>query len=184
MGSGFPSIPVQRDYNVIITLHHETPHRSEEAERLSQVKRHLKKQVTRHDLTLPLLHRADYVLSDNHGFIFDAIHAGKRVILLENERKEPPATENNLFTPLSAEQHIRAILPIASDISQLRQYLSTEFNWENIVGPLADIRQHYCDAFQDGKAGERAAQVIMDAIKNPPALQENVFLHSLQQKLF
>lgn len=176
---------LQRDYNVIIKLHHGTQHRGEEAEMLSQVKRHLKKQVTRHDLTLPLLQRADYVLSDNSGFIFDAVHAGKRVILLEWEGMEALLTNNNTYSnPHSAEQKIRSLLPTARDMSQLRQHLSPEFDWQNLEVPLAEIRQHFCDAYQDGNAGKRAAQVIMDAADSPVIPQENALLYSLQQKLF
>lgn len=176
---------LQRDYNVIIKLHHGTQHRGEEAKQLSQARRHLKKQVIRHDLSLPLLQRADYVLSDNSGFIFDAIHAGKRVILLDWEGMEDLLTDNKTYSNShSPEQQIRSLLPTAKNMSDLRQYLSAEFDWQSLETPLAEIRKHYCDAFQDGFAGKRAAQAIMDAAAVSAPLQENTLLYSLQQKLF
>ena len=176
---------MSRDYNVVIKLHHGTLCRGEEANMLAHARRHLKKRVTRHDLTLPLLQRADYVLTDNSGFIFDAIHAGKKVILLEWEGMKELVTGDTTYSnPFSAEQEIRTLLPTVRDMTQLRQCLSSEDDWASLDAPLAEVRQHYCDAFQDGKAGDRAAQVIIDALENPQPSEKNSLLYSLRNKLF
>lgn len=176
---------MSRDYNVIIKLHHGTQCRGEEAQMLAHAQRHLKKRVTRHDLTLPLLQRADYVLTDNSGFIFDAIHAGKKVILLEWEgMDELVAGDTTYSNPFSAEQQIRTLLSTVSDMARLRDCLSDKFDWQALEAPLAEIRRHYCDAFQDGNAGERAAKVIIEALENPQPPEKNTLLHSLRKKLF
>ncbi|WNP33387.1 glycosyltransferase [Enterobacter kobei] len=176
---------LSREYNLVVKLHHATLHRAEEANDLAIVERHIKKRVTRHDLTLPLLQCADYVLTDNSGFIFDAIHAGKRVILLDWAGMDDLLAQDVTYSnPHSAEQKIRALLPVARNMAELRQQLSAECDWASRDAALADVRHHYCDAFQDGNAGQRAAACLMAAVDTPADPQANSLLHSLQQKLF
>jgi len=180
-----PLSRLSRDYNLIIKLHHGTQHRPEEAAMLADVQRYFKKRVTRHDMTLPLLHQADYVLTDNSGFIFDAVHAGKRVILLEWEGMEALLENSRTFShPSSPEQLIRASLPVVRDMAQLRHCLAEGYDWQHIEEEMHAVRHHYCDAFQDGFAGKRAAELIVAALDNPVAPQTNTLLHSLQSKLF
>ncbi|WP_072567794.1 glycosyltransferase [Enterobacter sp. SA187] len=176
---------LSREYNLVVKLHHGTLHRVEEADDLALIKRHFKKCVTRHDLTLPLLACADYVLTDNSGFIFDAIHAGKRVILLDWAGMDDLLAQDVTYSnPHSAEQKIRALLPVAGDMIQLRQQLSADSDWASREAALADIRHHYCDAFRDGNAGQRAAACLMAAVDTPADPQAFSLLHSLRQKLF
>ena len=180
-----PLSRLSREYNLIIKLHHGTQHRPEEAAMLAQVQRHFKKCVTRHEMSLPLLHQADYVLTDNSGFIFDAIHAGKRVILLEWEGMAALLENSRTFsTSSSPEQQIRGTLPVVRDMAQLRQCLASDYEWQAIEEKMPAVRHHYCDAFQDGFAGKRAAELIMRALDNPVDAQANTLLHSLQSKLF
>ena len=153
------------DVNLMCKLHHGTCSRPEEAASLALARRHLKQRTDSARHTLALLAKADYVLTDNSGFIFDAIHVDKRVILLDF----PGMTtlldgEKSYSTPESADQQIREILPVAHDVAELRYLLSEAFDWCAVQGQLAEIRHHYCDAFMDGKAGERAAMVIMEAL--------------------
>ncbi|NUD83782.1 glycosyl transferase family 2, partial [Escherichia coli] len=37
-------------------------------------------------------------------------------------------------------------------------------DWGAVLARLKEIRHHYCDAFMDGKAGERAAMVIVETL--------------------
>ena len=141
------------DVNLMCKLHHGTCSRPEEAASLALARRHLKQRTDSARHTLALLAKADYVLTDNSGFIFDAIHVDKRVILLDFP---------GMTTLL--DQQIREILPVAHDVAELRYLLSEAFDWCAVQGQLAEIRHHYCDAFMDGKAGERAAMVIMEAL--------------------
>lgn len=125
------------------------------------------------------------MLTDSSGFIFDALHMNKRVILLSwPEMSSLLDGQQSFSTPDSADQRIRNILPVALDIQTLRHALSCEFDWAALEAPLADIRHHYCDAFMDGQAGKRAAQEIVKLIDASPRQQSNTLLLSLQQKLF
>jgi hypothetical protein len=176
---------LSRDFNVITKLHHGTLYRPEEAPSLAIARRHLKKRIGNHALTFPALRQADYVLTDNSGFIFDAIHAGKRTILLNWENMESLLEDQQTYSsPYSADQKIRSVLPVAHNIEELRALLNAEEKWQQLEPQLSEIRDRYCDAWQDGKAGERAAQAIITAITNPAAPEENALLHSLRQMLF
>ncbi|WDB91995.1 glycosyltransferase [Escherichia albertii] len=153
------------DVNLICKLHHGTCSRPEEAASLALARRHLKQRIDSASHTQALLAKADYVLTDNSGFIFDAIHVDKRVILLDFPgMAELLDGEKSYSTPESADQRIREILPVAHDMAELRYLLSEAFDWGAVQARLTEIRHHYCDAFMDGKAGERAAMVIVEAL--------------------
>lgn len=153
------------DVNLICKLHHGTCSRPEEAASLALARRHLKQRIDSASHTQALLAKADYVLTDNSGFIFDAIHVDKRVILLDFPgMAELLDGEKSYSTPESADQRIREILPVAHDMAELRYLLSEAFDWSAVQARLTEIRHHYCDAFMDGKAGERAAMVIVEAL--------------------
>lgn len=125
------------------------------------------------------------MLTDSSGFIFDAIHMNKRVILLSwPEMSSLLDGQQSFSTPDSADQRIRNFLPVAQDIQSLRHALSCEFDWAALEAPLAEIRHHYCDAFMDGQAGKRAALEIERLVKAPLPLITNTLLHSLQKKMF
>lgn len=176
---------LSRDVNMLTRLHHGTCFRPEESAALALANKYLKKRIDSPQHVLALLEKADYVLTDNSGFIFDAIHAGKRVILLDWPGMHSLLTpEQNYSSPGSAEQRIREILPVAHDMGDLRHLLSDAFDWASLQPPLDEIRQHYCDAFRDGNAGERAAQEIENVLQQPVRLPMNGLLRSLQNKLF
>lgn len=180
-----PLSRLSREYNLIVKLHHSTQHRPEESAMLAEVRRYFKRCVTRHDMSLALLHQADYVLTDNSGFIFDAVHASKRTILLEWEGMAALLENNTTFsTPFSPEQQIRSTLPVVRDMAQLRHCLAADYKWQRIEEEMNAVRHHYCDAFQDGMAGKRAAELIISALTTPVDAQANTLLHSLQSKLF
>ena len=73
---------LSHEYNVVTKLHHGTQHRPEEAASLALAQRYLKNRLDDPQHLLALIAQADYVLTDSSGFIFDAIHMNKRVILL------------------------------------------------------------------------------------------------------
>ncbi|POT58664.1 glycosyl transferase [Citrobacter amalonaticus] len=176
---------LRHDFNVICKLHHGTCSRPEEAASLALANKHLKKRADAPQYTHALLAKADFVLTDNSGFIFDAIHANKRVILLNWPGMQALLDgQQSYSSPHSAEQRIRKILPVADDMAELRMLLSASVDWDALQAPLETIRHDYCDPFMDGNAGVRAAQEIADAIACPAALQTNRLLTSLRNKLF
>jgi Putative glycosyl/glycerophosphate transferases involved in teichoic acid biosynthesis TagF/TagB/EpsJ/RodC len=176
---------LSRDYNIITKLHHGTCSRPEEKTALALANKHLRKRLDGPEYVLPLLACADYVLTDNSGFIFDAIHVGKKVILLDWPGLDSLLrSQQSYSSPYSAEQRLREVLPVVRNTGELRDALSINADWAARHSRLDDIRQHYCDPFMDGRAGERAAQEIISAIANSELVRENRFLTSLQKKLF
>lgn len=172
-------------FNIVTKLHHGTICRTEEKASLDLVKRYLKRYVSEHHFTLPLLAKADYVITDNSGFIFDAIHTSKRTILLNWEGMDKLLEAGESYSsPHSPDQKLREILPTANDMEELTMLLQAEYDWSAIETSMTALRQHYCDAFQDGQAAKRAANVIADALDNAATPQTNTLLMSLQQKLF
>lgn len=176
---------LSRDYNIITKLHHGTLYRPEEAPSLSIARKFLKNRVIDHGLTFSIMRKADFVLTDNSGFIFDAIHAGKRTILLNWENMDALLEGQKTFSsPWSADQKIRSLLPVANNIEELRYWLSTEEKWRLLEPQLKDIRDNYCDAWQDGNAGLRAANSIIETLQEKIAPQQNALLYSLRQLIF
>lgn len=156
---------LSNDYNIITKLHHGTLYKKNEAIALKTAKRHLKNIVTNSDITFSLLKYADYVITDNSGFIFDAINADKKVILLNWHGMDSLLTENKSFSTIdSPEQQVRKFLPVAQDMVDIRQYLSESYDWQEHSEKIQHIKTEYCDAFNDGMAGPRAAQAIIDTI--------------------
>jgi hypothetical protein len=156
---------LSHEYNIITKLHHGTLYKKGELSALKAARRHLKNLVSSSDVTFSLLNQADYVITDNSGFIFDAINADKKVILLNWQEMDTLLKDNQTLSSLdSPEQQVRAFLPVAHDMAELRQYLSAEYDWQQHAGKLREIKMEYCDAFNDGMAGQRAAQVIINTI--------------------
>lgn len=152
------------EYNIICKLHHGTLYRKEEQQSLKAARRFLKNIVTDNTSTFALLEHADYVISDNSGFIFDAVNAEKRVILLRWDEMDDLLTKNRSYSTIeSPEQQIRKLLPDARDMADLRTFLSEDYPWHKNAAELDFIRTEYCDAFNDGNAGLRAAEIIDEA---------------------
>ncbi|MEO3989854.1 CDP-glycerol glycerophosphotransferase family protein [Pseudocitrobacter cyperus] len=157
---------LRQEYNIIAKLHHGTLYRESERSALKLAQRYLKNIVSDNDLTLTLLEQADYVVTDNSGFIFDAIHADKKVILLNWKEMGKLLADNASYSsPDSPEQKVRAYLPVAEDMQEIRDYLSADWPWGEIAPALQNIKTEYCDAFNDGMAGLRAALVIIEALR-------------------
>lgn len=165
-----PLSRLAREYNLLVTLPPAIPLHDEDATLHAQLKRYLNRHLVSYDLAL--LQCADIVLTDRCEFIFDAVHARKKVIITGVADLDADAT----LTPL------RGLVPTVQDPGELRHCLNGGHDWLAYDAALDAVREHYCDAFRDGHAGLRAAQVVMDAVSSsavPPTL-----LTSLQQKLF
>lgn len=153
------------EYNIITKLHHGTLYKKPEQTALKTAKRHLKNIVSDSNITFPLLHQADYVITDNSGFIFDAINADKKIILLHWKEMESILANNTSFSCIdSPEQEVKAYLPVANDMEDLRRYLADDYDWQQHAEKSQYFKSEYCDAFNDGMAGQRAAQVIIHAL--------------------
>lgn len=153
---------LSNEYNIITKLHHGTLYKTTETHALKTAKRHLKNIVSESNITFPLLKKADYVITDNSGFIFDAINADKKIILLNWDGMNKLLTDNSSFSSTdSPEQQVREFLPVAHDMADIRRFLSADYCWQQHDDRLEHIKTEYCDAFNDGMAGARAAQAII-----------------------
>lgn len=150
---------LNHDYNILLLIQHTTPYGNEGEKWLSVLNRTFKKQIVAHADTLPALTLTDYILTDSDEYIFDAIHLNKRVIWLNVPEVKVEDYQSNL-------SYAKNTVPIAHDMTELRLFLSDAFDWSAQQIATESIRSQYCDAFMDGKAGERAALVIAEAITN------------------
>lgn len=156
---------LSHEYNIITKLHHGTLYKKSELKALKTAKRHLKNIVSDSNINFALLKQADYVITDNSGFIFDAINADKKTILLNWSEMDTLLTDNRTFSSVdSPEQQVRKFLPVAHDMVDIRHYLSENYCWLQHAEQLQYIKKEYCDAFNDGLAGRRAAQVIINTL--------------------
>lgn len=162
--------PLSQEYNLVTLLHNDDDLRARSP--LSSFKRLSKRAVSDDALLLPLLKKADVVLSDDDARLFDALHAGKRAIVLQAQ--EQPSVQ----TTDTASRELRACLPAARDVTELRQRLADP----NGSVDMEDLRRRYCDAYMDGRAGERAAREIIGALEEKR--EEHVLLDSIKGRLF
>lgn len=155
------------EYNIITKLHHGTLYRESEVHALKIAKRHLKNIISDSNITLALLKRADYIITDNSGFIFDAINADKKIILLDWPELASLLDNNKSFTSVnSPDQLVRDFIPTARDMVDIRKYLADDYVWQQHAPQFQHIRTEYCDAFNDGQAAKRAAQVIINTLSH------------------
>ncbi|MEG1711874.1 MAG: glycosyltransferase [Citrobacter sp.] len=163
-------------YNLLLLVQHTVPYASEGEKMLTLMNRWFKKQITTCDLVLPVFDKADFILTDSDECTFDALHINKPVIQLAISGAK---TSTDSQTPCT-----QKISPIAYDMNELRSFLADTFDWSTLQKSIDNIRSQYCDAFMDGKAGERAALTIMDSIKHSDINERNRLLASLRKKLF
>lgn len=166
---------LQNFYNVIIKLHHGTTFRDTEKAQYKLAKSFFKNIITQSDITFELLKFCDYVLTDNSGFIFDSIYAGKRTILLTSAKiNNIISLEEDYSNQQSAEFKMRDYLPVVENIESLRHCLAEEYDWSRNDKTIAEIRHHYCDPWQDGQAGYRAANSIINLIHNKKKIRNDI----------
>lgn len=171
---------------LLVKLHHGTKLRASEEASRRLMEKYFRRSIVDGTSSFALLEAADLVLTDNSGFIFDAIHAGKRTVLLEwpglAERLSGTETlSDNCSAEQSACQHIHT----ASTLADLEALLDVEPGDDAEASPaLAAFRQRYCDKFQDGQAGVRAAEAIIGLMLASPDGEKNFYLQSLRERLF
>lgn len=173
---------LQIEVTLLVKLHHGTQLRAEEAPARALVQRYFARNQLQNASPFALLEAADVVLTDNSGYLFDALHAGKRTLLLEwNGLRELLASDKTYGDLHSAEQQARRHIETARSLPALREALAGHARWQP-ADALNEFRQHYCDSFMDGHAGERAAAAIVETLTQPQPAK--FYLSSLRAKLF
>lgn len=151
--------------DLIYELHHDTCSRPEEAVSLAPVHRHLRQRTDSAHHTLAPLIKADYVLTGDGEFIFDAIHVDKRVILLDlpgiNDLLDG---KGSCSTAENVDRRIHRILSATHDVAELRYLLSKAFDWGSVQAQLVETRHHYRNTSIGDKAGEQAMIAIVEAL--------------------
>lgn len=175
---------LQQNCTLLVKLHHGTRINPSEAASLQMMEKYFRKSIVNSLSSFVLLDAADLVLTDNSGFIFDAIHAGKRTVLLEWAGLEELLQGcETLSDTRSAEQTARQYIDTASSLKELQTLLSNDRTPGSSPG-IEAFRRHYCDRYQDGQAGYRAATAIMQLMATPSDAPRNFYLKSLREKLF
>lgn len=143
------------NYNVLVKTHHGT-----DANELKKV--FSKVTVLGGDVdVLPLLASADVVVSDYSGAIFDAILAGKALVLADI----PGAETFPNTTPSSLEHAVRRLALHTSDQNQLQEYIIEAINGDPYLDIRMNVRQEWFSV-QDGTSGQKAARALLEAKKD------------------
>lgn len=175
---------LQQSCTLLVKLHHGTRLRPSEAASLRMMETYFRKNIVHSLSSFALLDAADLVLTDNSGFIFDAIHAGKRTVLLEWTGLEELLQGRETFSDTnSAEQTARQYIDTASTLTELQTLLGASHTPSFATG-IEAFRKHYCDQYQDGQAGCRAATAISHLMATSADAPKNFYLESLRERLF
>ncbi len=147
---------LSEEFEVIVKLHHKS-YLAEPDTATAVAKSTLSNSLGARDDMIPLLRRADIVLSDYSGAIFDAIYVRKPVILLQSD---PASLLGAKFSFDSAEYALRrSIGPVVTRPEELRKTI------EQVLDGSLDYRDQNevlrSDFFaEDSDAAARSAEVI------------------------
>jgi len=175
---------LQQECTLLVKLHHGTRLRATEAASLRLVEKYFRKNLVSGHATFALLEAADLVLTDNSGFIFDAIHADKRTVMLTWPGLDTLLCGADTYSdPGSAEQIASEQIETAGTLDEVRTLLNDGGAQRDINGVTA-FRTRYCDKYQDGQAATRAAEAISRLMATGADAPKNFYLQSLRQRLF
>ncbi len=147
---------LQADYEVIVKLHHKI-HLTEPDKTAQLQSSGIKSSFLPHDDLLPQLRRADLVISDYSGAIFDAIYVRKPVLLLQ---EDPASLIGDKFTFDSIEYSRRDdIGPVVASPAQLADTVAAVLNGSIDYRDANERLRAECFA-EDVHAAERCAEVI------------------------
>lgn len=174
---------LQQNCTLLVKLHHGTRLNPSEAASLQIMEKYFHKSIVNSLSSFALLKAADLVLTDNSGFIFDAIHAEKRTVLLEWTGLEDLLQGSETFSDTRSTEHMaRQYIDTARSLTELQTLLSAAPL--SCANGIEAFRTHYCDRYQDGQAGYRAASAIAQLMTRPADAAKNFYLQSLRDKLF
>ncbi|CAM5797193.1 MULTISPECIES: CDP-glycerol glycerophosphotransferase family protein [Brevibacillus] len=165
---------LQKEYNVIVKLHHGTTSLQSEFSRRQKIYSMFDNVRDDRTNTLDLLKIADIVITDTSGMIFDSLLAGKKTIILNTDRSDK-------YKSKSPEANLLREIVTSYDIGcSLETSLQSIFSEEPLE---VDMMQSLIDnffAFRDGRSSVRAAEAIIDTVQNP---KQNILREDLKEKL-
>lgn len=152
------ALPVlKQQYNVMIKTHHAIEYRQEEQASLRIIKEGADEFFASTTPVEELLAKADIVLSDNSGAIFDAIYTQTPVAIFSDaavmqdfgciEPIQRKLIEQGIIPFTDKADDLLATLNKATELleaqSQLREDFLTEDTWENLVGGFVSVIEGY-----------------------------------------
>jgi len=166
---------LQKYYNVIVKLHHGTALRESEKSRREYIKKNFKNVTSsQHDL-FTILKLSQLVITDNSGIIFDAMLAGKNILLLN------PASQNSIEESYG-QQFLRKHLIQLNKGSDLRKYIDNKELFDKQKTIIEKFKSEL-NKYTDGNSGKRAAEEILKLLEDEKA-NDNKFLLSLRHQIF
>jgi glycosyltransferase involved in cell wall biosynthesis len=168
---------LEKDYNIIIKMHHGTAFRESEQYRREKILHNFNNVTSDQSDLFSLFAISDFVISDNSGIIFDAILAEQNILLLN-------PTSQVLRKDGSNEVRIREKIINLEKGDDLRLYLKDNNLFIKQKSELFDVLYNL-DQFRDGNSGSRAADEIISLINGEKSTaKENPFLYSLRKQIF
>ncbi|MGL6002571.1 MAG: glycosyltransferase [Plesiomonas sp.] len=172
-----PLSQLKDKYNVIIKPHHVTLSRTSEVETKNKIAKSFNLVETRKDTSAELISISDLVLSDNSGFLFDALLFNAKFAILHTDYDN-----NNEFTDTSSiEQKIKSASKIIKTKDEIIELIENDSEYSLEIKSIAN---KHCATMNDGDAGYRAAKTIINLIENQDEIYKNHFRLSLKNKLF
>ena len=170
---------VFNDYNLIIKLHHFLRH--DDSSLTDNLRRVTPWVYDERDSSVTLLRTADFVLSDNSGAIFDAVLAGKPIILFKTPtdalKKFEPTVNPRIRKVIGIMmwynglvQRIKrgdpAIGPVIESFYEISSAVEEEKNKKADFNKNRERIKKYVFQYHDEFCGKRAADAVMDMIEN------------------
>lgn len=167
-------IQINKEYNIIVKLHHGTAHLSSESIRKDKILSNFN--IVRDDKTntLELFKVSDLVISDTSGLIYDALLAEKKIVILNTNK-------SNRYRDLNNEAKLlRKVVPSWEKECNIHENVQNILNESPSKNP--DIESLLGDlfAFKDGLSSKRAADAIIQTFENP---KRNQYREDLKRML-
>lgn len=124
---------LKNDYNVIIKLHHGTSYLKNETRRLEKLREITNGIYDQNTKLIELLEKADVVLSDNSGAIFEAVYGKVPVAIFAKDINKNKIGNMNTLQYNAIEQ---GYIPYTNDIKEIRSILKRTLSNENITKQL------------------------------------------------
>lgn len=124
---------LKNDYNVIIKLHHGTSYLKNETRRLEKLREITNGIYDQNTKLIELLEKADVVLSDNSGAIFEAVYGKVPVAIFAKDINKNKIGNMNTIQYNAIEQ---GYIPYTNDIKEIRSILKRALSNENVTKQL------------------------------------------------
>lgn len=169
---------LQKDYNVIVKMHHRTAY----AEKLRREIIKSKFSIVIDDTCDPsiLWSVCDILISDNSGIVYEGIQVDADIILLDTY----VGKEHSILTDAgSIDQRIKFEICSLNSPSDLSHILKDTSVWSNQRSKRERIRKDLFE-YNDGLSGKRVVEQMLEFLDGSKIDHANYFLQNLRQHIF